>query len=338
MILQRILAFFMASLSFAASMFGFEVPLGKKTEAFRVTSYVVAENITADSFYKEDLSIITNIILFGCAGFDTDGSITVNEKTLEKALGIINAAKENREIIITINLTGPQRYGDSDIYTEQMAYQAALHTEAFRSGVLEENIKKLIDNYKLDGVHFDYEYPITHDAWKAFNKFLVSLRKEIPDKKLGVAVSDWDIGLNTKAYKAVDYIELMLYDNYDADGRHATAEICKSYARNCALNGIPLDKVNFGLPFYARPTDRGAYWYAYNGYYDKLDENGFYYDKATDKTFWFNTPDVIEDKTDFAINNGFGGVMIWHYTCDLPSGNKSSLLRAVNTAITNNKN
>lgn len=333
MLFQRICSFFIALWSFTAATFGFETPLGKKVEDFRVTSYVVAENIVSENaLNKEDLDIITNIILFGCATFESDGSIDVNKQVLSAALKNIKAAKGNNDIVITLNLLGPQRYGDSDEYTEQMAYQAELHTQAFKSGELDKNILKLIDEYDLDGVHFDYEYPVTKKAWKAFNKFLVSLKKQMPDKKLGVAVSDWDIGLNTKAFKAVDYIELMLYDNYDNDGRHSTTEVCKSYVRTAALKGLPFDKINFGLPFYARPTDKGAYWYAYNGYYDKLDANGFYYDDTIDKTFWFNTPDVIAEKTEFAINNGFGGVMIWHYSCDLPSTNPHSLLKAVKQA------
>ena len=61
--------------------------------------------------------------------------------------------------------------------------------------------------------------------------------------------------------------------------------------------------------------------------------HGFYTDSNIGKTFWFNTPDVIEEKTEFVINEGYSGVMIWHYTCDLPSTHEASLLRAIGTAI-----
>ena len=61
--------------------------------------------------------------------------------------------------------------------------------------------------------------------------------------------------------------------------------------------------------------------------------NGWYHCDNTNKDFWFNTPEVIEAKTEYAINNGFGGVMIWHYNCDLPSTHEDSLLRAVDRAI-----
>ena len=46
-----------------------------------------------------------------------------------------------------------------------------------------------------------------------------------------------------------------------------------------------------------------------------------------------NTPDVIAAKTEYAINHGFGGVMIWHYNCDLPSTHEDSLLRAAGETV-----
>ncbi|MBR3766732.1 MAG: glycoside hydrolase family 18 protein [Clostridia bacterium] len=334
MLFQRICAFFMALSSVILAFFGIEKPLGKETDTFRVTSYVVASSAQSpDAFHSEDFDIITNVIIFGVATFDNDGSVSVDKTMLETVLQNLKSAIGDRDITVTLNFLGPQRYGDATDYYEQMEYQAALHSEAFRSGVLEDNIINIINEYELDGVHFDYEYPVSNKAWRDFNIFLVGIKEKMPDKKLGVAVSEWDMGLNTKAMQSVDYIELMLYDNYDDEGRHAPSDVCYELAKNTALKGMPLEKVNFGLPFYARPTDHGAYWYGYNGYYDQLDENGFYYDQSIDKNFWFNTPDVISEKTEFAKENGFGGVMIWHYSCDLPSTNENSLLRAIGKTI-----
>jgi GH18 family chitinase len=99
---------------------------------------------------------------------------------------------------------------------------------------------------------------------------------------------------------------------------------------------MPLDKVNIGLAFYSRPTDMSAYWYGYNGCYETMTEDGWYHCDDTDKDFWFNTPDVIAAKTDYAINHGYGGVMIWHYNCDLPSTHEGSLLRAVGETVEKN--
>ena len=42
---------------------------------------------------------------------------------------------------------------------------------------------------------------------------------------------------------------------------------------------------------------------------------------------------MIYDKTAYAMDAGMGGIMMWHYNCDLPYTDDLSLLRAVNTAV-----
>ncbi len=309
-------------------------PAAKNTNTeFEVVSYGVASNIQSpDSLHAEDFDVITTAILFGCATFDTQGEVHVDTAQLETALANLRTAIGERDVKITLNLLGPGPSEYTD-WNDQMEQLALLHNEAFKSGNLEENILSVLEQYDFDGVHFDYEYPISKKAWKVFNKFLVSLRKVLTQHTIGVAVSTWDVGLNKKAVAAVDSIELMLYDHYDDNGRHSTYETAVGAAEAFKEKKIPLSKVHFGLPFYARPTDSDAYWYGYNGYYDKLDDNGFYYDADIDKQFWFNTPDVIAGKTQYALDNGFGGVMIWHYSCDLPSSDTASLLGAIGKTI-----
>jgi len=201
---------------------------------------------------------------------------------------------------------------------------------------LEDNIIKILDEYNFDGVHFDYEYPLSLKAWHYYNNFLVSLDKKLGDYTLGVAGNVWNIKFSTAAIKAIDTFELMVYDFVDSEGRHATYEGTVDLVQKVGLYGMPLEKVNVGLPFYSRPTDMSTYWYGYNGCYDSIDENGWYHCENTGKDFWFNTPEDIEMKTEYAIKNGYGGVMIWHYNCDLPSTHEDSLLKAVDTAVKNN--
>lgn len=332
---KRIVAFFTFAVTVIASWFGMDVNLQKTVapEDFEVVSYAVASNIQSpDSLHTEDFDIITTVILFGCVTFDEAGELHADTNMLETALANLRNAIGERDVKITLNLLGPGPVEYTD-WNDQMEKLALLHNEAFASGKLEGNIKALIEKYDFDGVHFDYEYPISKDAWKAFNKFLVKLDKQMPDRTIGIAVSTWDVGLNTQALNAIDSIELMLYDHYDEEGRHSTYETAVGAAEGFLEKYIPLDMVHFGLPFYARPTDSDAYWYGYNSYYNQLDENGFYYDESIGKNFWFNTPDVIADKTQYALDNGFGGVMIWHYSCDLPSSDPNSLLGAIGTAI-----
>lgn len=331
---ERIAAFFTALITIIMSFFGVNGCADKKVDNFKVTTYIRASYIQDSSaVYAEDFDIVTDVILFEAASFDNEGNVITDTKVLETALSNIREAIGERDVKITLNLLGPGGHTDSDVWEEQMEAQSDEHNKAFTSGVLEDNIVAVLDKYGFDGVHFDYEYPLSLKAWYYYNNFLVSLDKKLGDYTLGVAGNDWNLKFSNSAVKAVDSFEIMLYDFIDSEGRHATYEGTVELARKIGLYGIPAEKVNIGLPFYSRPTDMSAYWYGYNGCVDGIDENGWYHCENTGKDFWFNTPDVIAAKTEFAISGGFGGVMIWHYNCDLPSTDEASLLRAVGNTV-----
>lgn len=333
--IERIVAYIIAVINLITGFFGIDKPVEKtKVENFRVTSYVVADYIqNVEALHSEDFDIITDTIIFGAVTFDSEGNINLQKEKFEKALANLRSVIGTRDVGITVNILGPGGHTDSTVWEDQMEAMATEHIKAFRSGVLEENIVALLDEYKLDGVHFDYEYPISIKAWYHFNNFLVSLDRKLGDYTLGVACVEWNLKFSTLAVKAVDTFELMMYDSYDSEGRHSTYETVTESLYKVGLAGIPSKKVNLGLPFYARPTDRGEYWYPYSGYYNEMTEDGWYTDENIGKTFWFNTPEVIEQKTRYAVNEGYGGVMIWHYTCDFASSHEASLLGAIGRVV-----
>ena len=335
---NRIIAFFTALIALIGNFLGISPDkVVKKVDDFKVTTYIRGDYVqNPDSIYPEDFDIVTHVILFECASFDSNGNVIVEEKKMETALTNIRNAVGDRDVHISLNLLGPRGQTDSSVWEDQMEAQSDEHNEAFTSGVLEDNIIAVLEKYDFDGVHFDYEYPLSIKAWRHYNKFLVSLDKKLGDYTLGVAASSWNLKFSSASIKAVDTFELMSYDFNDENGRHATYEDTIADLKKVGLHGIPLEKVNIGLAFYSRPTDLSGYWYGYNGCYEGIDENGWYHCPSTGKDFWFNTPDVINAKTDYAIDNGYGGVMIWHYSCDLPSSHEDSLLKAVETAIDNN--
>lgn len=336
--IKRIITFMTAVAALISGFLGIDgrVPEAK-AENVRVTSYVVSDWVQSpESVYSEDFDIITHVILFGCADFDAKGNINLQKEKLETALFNLRQAIGDRDVSISLNIMGPWGTVPSDIWEEQMEYQSDEHNKAFTSGVMEENILAVLKEYDFDGIHFDYEYPISMKAWFYYNRFLVALDKKLGDYTLGVAGNEWNLKFSTAALKAVDYIELMMYDIIDENGKHATFENITKLMRKTGFRGIPAEKINLGIPFYSRPTDGSTYWYGYNGCIDGIDSEGWYYDEEIDKHFWFNTPDVVYDKTQWAVNEGYGGVMIWHYSCDLPSSQENSLLRAVGEAVEDN--
>lgn len=334
--LKSLIAVLTAIASLIAGFLGLETkPEVNTDESFRVKSYVICDRIQdPSSLCSEDFDIITDVILFGVATFDAKGKVSVNREVLETALKNLKDVVGEREIKYTLNFLGPGSKSNSSDWYEQMKSVGNEHNKAFLCPGLQTDIIEVLEEYDLDGVHFDYEYPTTDIAWFGYNNFLVSLGSKLGDDyTLNVAASDWCLQYTDLAVKFVDSFELMMYDVYDEEGKHATYETVTTRSQWIKDSNIPLEKITFGLPFYARPTDNDAYWYDYSSYADKLDENGFYTDSSIGKTFWFNTSDVIAKKTEFAIEEGYSGVMIWHYSCDLPSTHEDSLLRAIGTAI-----
>ena len=338
-LLKSIIAFMTAITSLVTGFLGIETDCNDSVDkSFRVKSYVICDRILdPSSLCSEDFDIITDVILFGVATFDSKGNVTVDRETLDKALGNLKEAIGDRDVEITLNFLGPGSKSNSSDWYEQMESLGREHNKAFASMRLENNIIEVLDEYDFDGVHFDYEYPVTNGAWFGYNAFLVSLGSKLGDDyTLNVAASDWCLEYWELAIEFIDSIELMMYDVYDEEGKHATFDTVATRSQWIKDKNIPLEKITFGLPFYARPTDGDGYWYDYVSYADKLDANGFYTDESIGKTFWFNTPDVIAQKTKFAIDEGYAGMMIWHYTCDFPSTDEASLLRAVGETITAN--
>lgn len=335
--INRIIATFMAFANLLLGSLGLAgKPDSGREEKFRVTSYVVAQQVQDEkNVHSEDFDIITDVILFGCVTFNADGSLNIEEETMDTALKNLRAAIGDRNVKIHLNVLGPGPETEHADWNDSMLDQGRQHTNAFKSGVLEENLVSFVTDNGFDGLFFDYEYPLNYTNWTPFNQFLVRIDSLLGDKILGLAVTEWDTKLSLGSYLAVDRFEVMLYDVYDEDGKHSTVQKSEDLMRIFYKFLIPREKIDFGLPSYARPSDRDAYWYAYREYFDKLDENGWFYDENIDKKFWFNRPEDIAEKTQFALDEGLGGVMFWSYACDLPSSLPDSLLGAAGNAIDN---
>lgn len=306
-----------------------------KIEDFRVTTYILADVLrNPETLDKTHFEQITDIILFGCANFDEEGNLVLDKDFDTVYENLKTAIQGTREKRVYLNILGPKSQSDSDDWNEQMKDQAERHTNAFESGNLEENIKNVLQKYNFKGVFFDYEFPIKNKFWKSYSEFLLSLNETFKDDyDIGLAVAGWDFKLSDRAKSVVDRVELMSYDLWDDDKNHATYEIAEDDIKKMEKSGIDMSKVDLGMPFYARPTDKGAYWYDYKNYYDKIDENGLYDDAETGLTFSFNTPELINKKTKLAIDKGLGGIMVWHHSCDVPADNDKSLYNAVEDAI-----
>lgn len=307
----------------------------KNAEKFRLTAYFVGDNFSeSDIIDASHFEQLTDVILIGVTHFDTEGNINLSPN-FELVLNSLRRAMQGSDARLHLNLLGPDSSQQADTWEEQMNLRSIEHNKAFTSGRLEGNIKAVLDEYGFDGVFFDYEYPLTKEHYKVFDSFIISLDKVLGDDYvIGCAISGWNALQSKKAIRALDMVEVMAYDMWDADGTHSSVSSSKDCIYQMLKAGYPREKLDLGIPFYARPTNHDAYWYSYNGYADKLDENGLCYDENTDLTFSFNTCDAVTEKTQWAIRCGLGGAMVWHYSCDVPADNAKSLFNAMYEAKT----
>lgn len=303
-----------------------------EAEDFRITAYVVSNSID-ENFDFSHFDKLTDIILFGNADFDEQGNVNLTDK-FESDLNIVREHITNQNLYL--NILGPSSQSESDDWEEQLHDLADRHTNAFESGNLENSIKAVLDKYDFDGVVFDYEFPLRNKDWRAYDKFIVSLDSVLGDDyKIGMSMVGWNLKQSEEAKNATDFFEIMSYDLWDDEGYHATLDIATDDIEAFVKKGYDKATLDLGVPFYARPTTQGAYWYDYKSYYNKLSDDGLYNDSETNLVFSFNTYDMIEEKTQYAIDNGVGGMMVWHYSCDLSADNDKSLFNAMYTVKQN---
>jgi GH18 family chitinase len=182
-----------------------------------------------------------------------------------------------------------------------------------------------LDN-KLDGVDFDWEQPDTPAQQEAYAALLTETERAFRLHRLGVtvALSPW-YHLPKRALEAVDAVNLMSYDH---EGRHATFADFKTDAAVFTAQDVPRRKIRLGLPFYGRSiqnrNQEATYADIVRQYHPapSADEAGGLY---------FNGVRTIQQKTRYAVANGFGGVMIWELGQD--TTDSASLLQAVHQAL-----
>ena len=298
--------------------------------SFRVTAYIRVESLEdPQSFDASHLADVTDVILFGDAAFDSTGKVSAGSE-FTAAAETLRELTKGLAVRVHAALIGPKAADGGGGWAQEMESMAREHQKAFDSGVLEENILAFLRQYELDGVSFDYEFPVSDSAKERFGDFLVSLRDLLGGAyAIGMAVSAGYADYPETAIGAVDAVELMSYDVWDDDGMHATLQNAKDDVRKLLGLGYPAEKIDLGIPFYARPTTHEKVWHAYRDFYDRIDRDGLYYESRTGLTHSFNTRKVVYDKTAWAIGQGLGGVMVWHYACDVPAENEYSLFKAI---------
>lgn len=314
-------------------------------KSFRRTTYLETgdNGESLDTLETEGLKHLDQVILFSAVNFclTKDSTLRINLPVLEKAIAVLRSANPELEIIVNLlpKIENDLEWPDS---------VAKTHTDAFTNNPkqLVAQINELLTKYDLHGIGFDYEYPQTKKDWRAYSDFLVLLNEGIGTKLISTAIQYGGADFTKEARNAVDQYEVMCYDFIGKNNSHSTFH--DAISMTLAIlekEHYDMSKVNLGLPFYSRPQEKAGkwelirYWGAYEDYYTSLGKysNTAAVNKTIDNlyigTLYFNSYQMIADKTAFLYDYGVGGIMIWQYTYDVAYENELSLLRAINDAL-----
>ena len=292
-----------------------------KSPGFRVSAYVTVDS--ADVIHPGHLrNGITDVILIGdrpsYMAFDGQGNLTMADQAVH-AIEKMKAYIGDRPVRLYCTLGGEF----AQVFSSPVA----------RTNLI-ANILSCLEKYGLDGANFDWEFPANATEQRLYSEFLISLGEAMGDRyTLSVALAHYCADLAPEAIAAIDRVEMMNYDIWDDEQMHASLPLAIDSVQKLLAQGYRPEQINMGIPFYARPTTKEAYWYHYAGHYHKLDEKGLFYDEKTGLTFSFNDYNVVYKKTAWAIENGLGGVMVFHYGCDLPADHELALFNAIGKAV-----
>ncbi len=332
----------------------------KREAPFRVTEYLMStdqklQNNRNNSELYEHLKVVTDLVLIGEISMDAQGNVICNEGAEDFAsdMAILNEFKTkiknpNMKIIASVDIQSNTIPADvKDKYKNKEVYKWIKKNLA----TISSNLTAFANQYGLDGIDLDWQYPENGTQWNWYSKLIVELGNKLKadNKILTATLRPNACSLSKKARTALEYVNLMTYDMFDERGEHSSNyETCRhSVEEFMKKSKFTADKITLGIPFYGRTTNQSIIIFEYGEYFGKkadteIDKwvNKIYNYKYLDKDgiekyseVYYNGYAMIRDKVTYALASGLGGVSIFRLSYDISSKREYSLHNAVAEAI-----
>lgn len=194
-----------------------------------------------------------------------------------------------------------------------------------------EALVQLCRDEDLDGVDINYSNFLSDTEWSYFLKFIPKAAQYLHRHGLLLTVAvmpRWY--LPSEVCKEVDRVHVMSYDmnpSPQAPGKNPTygasvdsvKKVLMTYEKG---SGCPASKLIVGIPAFARYSLENVHIKPYQLMVDEMmhhinddPSNGppreYLQSKQTWDGYEFESPDDVQEKTKFAVENGFGGAFIW---------------------------
>jgi len=189
-----------------------------------------------------------------------------------------------------------------------------------------QNLKAFVDEYQLDGMDIDWEYPDAGQSSQHFLSLIQELRAAMPEKLLTTAVvsyGDNALGIHPESFALFDFVNVMTYDGPD----HGTLEQFNEGLTYWSERGLPKEKIVMGMPFYAHVKDSTAEGVTFAKLVQadpaaaQVDEFDYY-----GMTEVYNGIPTVQAKTRLAMEKA-SGVMFW--ALDHDAQGELSLVNAI---------
>src|SRR6478735_618381 len=204
-------------------------------------------------------------------------------------------------------------------------FEAIAANATYRNNLI-NSLYNLVQQYGLDGVDMDWEYPDAGSAQNFYNMMIGLYARLNPIGKgisAAVGVDNYSGGgIPASIFPYMDHINIMAYDGGGAN--HSTYNFAVSALDYWTGRGLPASKQILGVPFYARPSWNGFNVLLSQGadpYADFFGSDGY------------NGISTIQNKTRLAISRA-GGIMIWEISQDAVG--TYSLLSAIDVIVKQN--
>lgn len=205
------------------------------------------------------------------------------------------------------------------------AFEALAANASTRTAFV-NNLINLVEQYNLDGVDMDWEYPDPGASADNYALLMGQLSNALHarGKLLTAAVVASGYtggGVKAEVFNYIDFLNLMAYDGGNGS-THSPYSYAVSSLNYWLGRGLPKEKAVLGVPYYARPS-----WSAYNTLVGANAANACRDSNGSD--YWNGIP-TIRQKAQLARSQA-GGIMTWELSQDTNGAN--SLLTAMYEAV-----
>lgn len=283
-----------------------------------------------------------------------DGGIWIEKPELLEKVIALKQQKPSLKVLLMIGGWGDKADGFS-----MMARDARKRT------LFCQSCKEHIDNYGLDGIDIDWEYPTAGpsengrhpDDTRNFNLVLKELRETIGNTKIisyaSSASADYVDWKTAMLY--MDYVNVMTYDMGDPPYHNAPLYYSAAITRKRSVDqsitqhfaaGVPLNRQVMGVPFYGHGTDpykddvkfnemAGIFSSSkYEGKnirkWDSVAKVPYLVDESGNFLLGYDDQESVTYKGQYVVQKNLLGTMFWEYRHDDSQGTlRKALCKAI---------